>query len=261
MVVSSPDSIAQGSNLYARIWSSSFVLHRFFEELVAHPFFKVSLNSTQTIILEAGCGMGLLSCEIAKIFQGKENVARNANPRNKSHLQSPSFPSVTGFDFVHEAVEISRINAELHHFSNSQVSFFQYNWHSPFSRPDLIDSVTLLLGSDILYMSNSISSLAKLLFECLDVEGVGLLIDPGRGNESNLIEYIKDHYDEKMWCRLIILTKNNLIERKWMAVSDSIMSQNCPEKINIICISKQENVKLMNVITDIFMNSNYTSSA
>ena len=201
----------------------------------------------RVVVLEVGSGLGITACEFVK--------------RWKSYNRKVPL-SYYGFDFVKEAVEISRKNALLHNLnvnmesldclddSLTKLDFFQHNWHNNLLDSDhgIKKNVDLLIASDVLYMRNSLGPLARLVRQCLGrPSSVAMFIDPGRGNEQEFI----DLFDGDVIVELVVLTRKELVESGLLSIADDARDDDDDpvemkrkeqqhetlQKINIIMIS------------------------
>ena len=212
----------------------------------------------RVVVLEVGSGLGITACEFVKRWK---------SCNRKVPL------SYYGFDFVKEAVEISRKNALLHHLNVNMESldclddsldddrltkldFFQHNWHNNLLDSDhgiksslnVMKNVDLLIASDVLYMRNSLGPLARLVRQCLGrPSSVAMFIDPGRGNEQEFI----DLFDGDVIVELVVLTRKELVESGLLSIADDARDDDDDpvemkrkeqqhetlQKINIIMIS------------------------
>lgn len=198
LVVEDPDSIIKSSNLYCRIWSSTFILHT----LLLRIYRAKKFSS----FLEIGCGLGILTCEAAKLFKSADAATKKAK--------------VYGFDFVAEAILLSKANAKLQGVDVAE--FFQFNWHNQVkgSLLEELGRFDLIIASDCLYMSNSIGSIARLVQDCLSSSGLFILVDPGRGYEQEFLDKISSMdglkskllvLDGDRLARMLTLSKETLI--------------------------------------------------
>lgn len=63
-----------------------------------------------------------------------------------------------------------------------------YNWHHPLSS-SLTDTVDLLVGADVIYLSNSLKPICKLLLSALKQKtGLAVIVDPGRCNAEEFTQ-------------------------------------------------------------------------
>lgn len=278
LFVKDPDSILKGSNLYARLWSSSLVLHELLDRVFLEPIISAKETPSRAavaddvngrvVVLEVGSGLGITACDFVKKW--------------KSSSQGQVPLSYYGFDFVKEAVEIARKNAILHDLnvnmeslddgSRTNLVFFQHNWHNNLLVGDSFESslvrknVDLLIASDVLYMRNSLEPLARLVRQCLgkSPSSVAIFIDPGRGNEQEFIDLF-DGDEKEYLVRLVVLTKKELVESGLLSLADDArdatdatddqdkdvnmkrkeQQHETLQKINIIMISREKEATSM----------------
>eukprot|EP00158_Paraphelidium_tribonemae_P002961 Partr_v1_DN25804_c1_g1_i6_m2748 len=141
-------------DLWSFLWASSFPLAELIFRLYSSPhgLFVEDVENIQCI--EIGAGSGLASLAAAKC----------------------SIKSVAT-DFHPLSVELCRINA----FKNGvheKLSTMELNWH----RPTINGKYQLVIGADILFMSNSVTAIIKLLDNTMSPDSLAIIVDPGRAN-------------------------------------------------------------------------------
>ncbi|KAJ3301353.1 hypothetical protein HDV03_001022 [Kappamyces sp. JEL0829] len=178
--ISDPDSYAAAKegNLWARLWPVSRLLLQLIHELGQNE----SLQDTN-FILDIGCGMGLSTCYAA--------------------LTWPRATRVVGVDIVDLALQMGSMNADLHQIQD-RVQFCDYNWHRPVPA-EWAGTMDLIVASDVIYFTNALAPLARLVQTCLSSSEPGALAifaDPGRGNHEAFVERLLEHDLEACWFRL-----------------------------------------------------------
>jgi 2-polyprenyl-3-methyl-5-hydroxy-6-metoxy-1,4-benzoquinol methylase len=117
--------------------------------LVAEILSKMELKGKQ--IVDLGCGMGFVS-----------SVAQTKGAQ------------VVGLDYSTDCLSIAQKN-------NCEVDFIKFNWFHDIP-VQLHSRFDIFLGVDILYLRNALGSVAKCIDKMMKLNGISMLVDPGRPN-------------------------------------------------------------------------------
>jgi predicted TPR repeat methyltransferase len=78
------------------------------------------------------------------------------------------------------------------------VNFDLFNWHEEIPK-HYIGKMDLVLGSDVLYMGNSVKPLAKFIAKALSPMGFALFSDPGRCYTDSFVEECQGNRIVNVW--------------------------------------------------------------
>ena len=70
---------------------------------------------------------------------------------------------------------------ELNGFNDSRLRFDHLNWHEPLDS-SLVAKFHLVVGADVIYMRNALSSIARIVDDAMLSGGITVLVDAGRPN-------------------------------------------------------------------------------
>lgn len=151
-MVSDPSKITASSNnksdLWSHVWGSSVILSELLLNLDGIKEYEV---------LELGAGTGLCSKVCGMLCS-----------------------RVVSTDFHPTSVDIIRLNCP------QNVHAVVHNWHDPVPG-DFIQRFNMIIGSDVIYMGNSVSSVNRTIKDCMKNDGFSIIVDPGRPNREEFM--------------------------------------------------------------------------
>jgi hypothetical protein len=143
---------------------------------------------------------------------------------------------VTGLDYCQDCVTWAQLN--------STATIVKFNWFHDLP-PTLVNQFDLLIGSDVLYLRNALSSIVKCIDGMVTDKGMAILVDPGR---PNIEEFVSKCQDAGLSCTVYHKQNHILFHGQVM------------ERVNVLLISRHDYLQdspIQNEIKEILCKMNF----
>jgi len=127
-------------------------------------------------IVELGCGVGFLSCALAKLFPNANILACDYEANLEGYVKA----NATAWGVAH------------------RVEFQQIDWRQPVPA-ELKHAADWVLGADVFYDDSHLKHLPPFARELLKPEGILTLADPKRFRFGTALDILKNHFALRRW--------------------------------------------------------------